>query len=60
MRAFNRFSSNSGLIHIKLVKYILYYISEIFYLSSTFDIKIDILNNIIRYIDSNFIRSKSN
>lgn len=54
----NQFYNNFGSLYIKLIKHILQSISEILDLSLKFDKEIDILYNVIRYIDSNFIRSK--
>ena len=60
VKIFSQFCSNHKSIYIKLVKYILYYVFRILYLSLIFDKKVNISNNIIRYIDSNFAKSKPN
>lgn len=60
IRVFSQFCSNHKLIYVELIKHVLCYISGIFYLSLIFNRKVDILDHAIRYIVSNFTRSKSN
>ena len=54
------FYSNPGLIHVKLVKHVLCYVSETLYLSLTFDGETNTPDDMIGYIDSDFAGLKPN
>lgn len=55
---FSCFCSNSGLVYVELVKHILQYISDILELDLIFDREVNTLNDVIWYINSNFVRLK--
>lgn len=54
----SRFYSNPGLAHIKLMKHVLQYISEIPELGLKFDGEVNISDNVVGYTDSDFAGSK--
>lgn len=58
-KLFSLFYNSFRLIYIELIKYIMQYIFEILDLNLKFEKKIEILNNMIEYIDSDFARSKN-
>ena len=60
IKILSRFYSKFKLIYIKLVKHILCYVFNIFQFSLILNNKINTLDDIIRYIDFNFVRLKFN
>lgn len=60
MRVLSQIYNNSGLVNIKLVKYILQYIFKILDLDFKFDREIYTSDDIMRYINSYFARLKTN
>ncbi len=58
MRILSRFCSNSGPVHVELIKYVLQYTSVTLELELIYDGKTDIPDNIIGYTNSNFVESK--
>lgn len=58
MGVFSRFYKNLGLIYLKLIKHILQYISGILNLGLKFDRKVDTPDNVVGYIDSQFVELK--
>lgn len=49
---------NSGLVYMELVKNVWWYVSGTLHLGLKFDREVDILDDIVRYIDFNFAESK--
>ena len=58
VRVLSQFSSNSGPVHVRLVKHMLQYISGTIGLGLTFDDGAAIPDDVVSYTDSNFARSK--
>lgn len=56
----SRFYKNPGLTHVELVKYVLQYVFRTLDLQSTFDREVNMLNDVVRYTDSDFARLKTN
>lgn len=54
----SQFGKNSGSANVELVKYFLQYLSETLDLDPASDKEIDTLDDIVGYIDFNFIGSK--
>lgn len=59
VKVFSWFCSNLRFVYMKLVKYILQYVSGTLKLGLTFDRKADTLDDVIGNIDSNFAKSKT-
>lgn len=59
MGVLSYFCKNPKPVHIKLVKYILQYVSGALDLSLVFDGEADMPDNVVRYTDSNFAKSKT-
>lgn len=57
MIIFSQINSNLGFYYIKLVKYFLWYKSRMLDLGLKFEGKVDISNDIVRYVDFYFVRS---
>ena len=54
MRVLSRSCNNDRLVYVELVKHILKYISRTLNLALKFDRKVDIPDDVVGYIDSNF------
>lgn len=55
VKIFSYFYSNHGLVYVESVKHVLQYVSGILELGLTFDKKVNILDDLIRYINSKFV-----
>ena len=56
----NQFCNNPGHVHLELVKQLLRYVSRILVLSLKFDGEADTPDDVVRYMNSDFARSKTN
>ena len=59
VRVLSRFCSNSRLVHVVLVKQMLRYVSDIINKRLVFDDSSNILDDVVRYIDFDFVNSKT-
>ena len=60
VRVLSRFCNNSRLVHVVLVKQMLRYVSDIINKKLVFDDFSNILDDVVRYIDFDFVDSKTN
>ena len=60
VKVLNRFCNNSRLVHVVLVKQMLRYVSNIINKRLVFDDFSNILDDLVRYIDFDFVDSKTN